>query len=134
MDVHIVSSTSSEATINKLRTIFATFGQLVSDNATGFTSAEFKEFLGQNGVQQILTSPYHPSPNGLAERAVQTFKDTVSKLEGPMEVRLSKFLFKYRVTPHTTTGRSPAELLMGRRLRTHLDLLHPDTSSKMESN
>ena len=34
--------------------------------------------------------------------------------------------------PHyTTTGLSPAELLMGRRLRTHLDLLHPDTASRM---
>ena len=61
------------------------------------------------------------------------FKDSVSKLEGPMEVRLSKFLFKYRVTPHTTTGISPAELLMGRRLRTHLDLLYPDISVRMEN-
>lgn len=66
----------------------------------------------------------------MAERAVQIFKAAVNKLEGPMEVRLSKFLFKYRVTPQTTTGLSPAQLLMGRRLRTHLDLLHPDTSSQ----
>ena len=48
-----------------------------------------------------------------------------------MEVRLSKFLFRYRVTPHTITGVSPAQLLMGRRLRTHLGLLHPDTSQKV---
>ena len=32
-----------------------------------------------------------------------------------------------RVTPQTTTGLTPAEHLMGRMLRTHLDLLHPDT-------
>ena len=136
IDVQIVPSTSAEATIAALRPIFSTFGlpqQLVSDNGTGFTSAQFQEFLSQNGVKQILTSPYHPSSNGLAERAVQTFKDLVSKLEGPMEVRLSKFLFKYRVTPHTTTGISPAELLMGRRLRTHLDLLYPDISVRMEN-
>ena len=47
-----------------------------------------------------------------------------------MEVRISNFLFQYRVTPQTTTGFSPAELLM-RRLRTHLDLPHPDTASKV---
>ena len=33
---------------------------------------------------------------------------------------LSKYLFAYRSTPHCTTGVSPAELLMGRRLRTKL--------------
>ena len=83
--------------------------------------------MNQNGVKHILTSPYHPSSNGLAERAVQTFKTGVTKLQGTMELRISKFLFKYRITPQTTTGLSPAELLMGRKLRTHLDLLHPDT-------
>ena len=87
--------------------------------------------MQQNGIKHILTSPYHPSSNGPAERAVQTFKTSVSKLEGPMEERLIKFLFKYRVTPQTTTGLSPAQLLMGRRLRTHLDLLHPDISQKI---
>ena len=70
IDVQIVPSTSVEATIAALRPIFSTFGlpqQLVSDNGTGFTSAQFQEFLSQNGVKQILTSPYHPSSNGLAE-------------------------------------------------------------------
>ena len=93
IDVQIVPSNSAEATIAALQPIFSIFGlpqQLVSDNGTGFTSAQFQEFLSQNGVKQILTSPYHPSSNGpssngLAERAVQTFKDSVSKLEGPME-------------------------------------------------
>lgn len=53
----------------------------------------------------------------------------MEKLEGPMDIRIFKFLFKYRVTPQSTTGISPAQLLMGRRLRTHLDLLHPDSTS-----
>lgn len=72
LDVHIVSSTSAECTINKLRSIFATHGlpeQLVSDNGSGFTSEEFKRFLQANGIRQVLVSPYHPSSNGLAERA-----------------------------------------------------------------
>ena len=86
-----VPSTSAEATISKLRIIFSTFGladQLVSDNGTGFTSAEFRTFLSANGIRQILTSPYHPSSNRLAERVVQTFKQSVTKLEGSKEERL----------------------------------------------
>ena len=133
MDVSIVSSTSAEATIQKLRSLFATHGvpeQLVSDNGSGFASEEFKKFTQLNGIRHTFTSPYHPSSNGLAERAVQSFKHGVSKLSGSMENRIIQFLFKYRITPQTTTGLSPAELLMGRRLRSHLDLLHPDFSRR----
>ena len=36
-----------------------------------------------------------------------------------------RFLFRYRMTPHASTGVSPAELLMGRRLRSHLSMIHP---------
>ena len=45
--------------------------------------------------------------------------------EGTMRTKLSRFLLKYRITPHTTTGVAPAELLMKRRLRTHLDQIQP---------
>ena len=131
IEVHIVPSTSAASTITKLQDIFATFGlpdQLVSDNGSGFTTVEFQQFLAANGIKQVLISPYHPSSNGLAERVVETFKNAVTKLGGTMEVRLSQFLFKYRITPQTTTGVYPAQLLMARRLKTHLDLLHPDTA------
>ena len=134
LEVHVVPSTSAAATIDKLRAIFATFGlpdQIVSDNGPGFTSTEFQQFLSANGIRQTLTSPYHPSSNSLAERAVQTFKNAVVKLSGSIEKRLSQFLFQYRITPQSTTGVSPAQLLMGRRLRSHLDLLHPDTADRV---
>ena len=43
-----------------------------------------------------------------------------------LSTRLSRFLFKYRLTPQTTSARTPAEMLMGRRLKSKLDLLRPD--------
>ena len=42
-------------------------------------------------------------------------------------------LFAYRNTPHCTTGNSPAKLLLGRQLRTRLDLLKPNTAAQVES-
>ena len=43
-----------------------------------------------------------------------------------METRLYRFLLHYRVTPQTTTGQAPAELLMGRKPKTRMNLVQPD--------
>ena len=45
--------------------------------------------------------------------------------DGTIETRVSRFLFRYRNTPQSTTRISPAEMLLGRRPRSHLDLMHP---------
>ena len=52
--------------------------------------------------------------------------------EGTIEDRVARFLLQYRVTPHTTTGCPPAELLFGRNLRTRLDLIKPDLARSVE--
>ena len=78
MDIYPVKSPTSQATIEKLRQSFSVFGlpkMLVSDNGTCFTSAEFETFMKQNGIDHVRSAPFHPSSNGLAERAVQTFKE-----------------------------------------------------------
>ena len=131
-----VSSTSSSETINKLRHLFATHGLpsvMVSDNATSFTSEEFGEFLHLNGIKLITSAPYHPVTNGLAEKAVQSFKEAMKKMSGLLPTRISRYLFASRNTPHTTTGIAPSELLMGRKLHTHLDLLRPDLEQKVNT-
>ena len=80
--------------------------------------------MKQNGITHVQTSPYHPSSNGLAKRALQTFKTTMKrKSGGSVDNKVARFLFKYRVIPHSTTGVPPAELIFGRQLRTALDLL-----------
>ena len=50
---------------------------------------------------------------------------------GRCATRLARFLFQYRLTPHSSTGLSPTEMLLGRCPRSHLDLIHPDTSVKV---
>ena len=85
LEVKIVPSTSSHATIHVLRSIFATHGLpdvVVSDNGTASTSSEFKEFVQRNGIRHINSPPYHPVSNELAERAVQTFKGLKKATKG----------------------------------------------------
>ena len=53
--------------------------------------------------------------------------------EGSLQTRLNKFLFQYRLTPQTTTGLSPAELMFSCRLRLHLDLLMPSVTTRVNA-
>ena len=58
----------------------------------------------------------------------------MKKSSGEVETRIARFLFHYCSTPHSSTGVSPAELLMGRQLRTHLDLLHLNVAAKVRNS
>ena len=129
-------SATSSAVIEELRTLFAQFGipeTIVSDNGSCFVSAEFEAFLENNGIKHITSAPYHPVSNGLAERAVQIVKRGLKKItQGSIRSRLAKTLFSYRLTPQTTTGISPGELLLGRRPRSRQDLMKPHTAERVE--
>jgi hypothetical protein len=136
VDAYAVSSTSAENTIEKLRSSFAVQGipdTIVSDNGSGFTSAEFTGFLKKNGILHTTTAPYHPATNGAAERTVQSLKSTMKKMcsssKESIETQISRLLFTFRHTPNTVTGISPAELLFKQKPRTRLSKLKPDMSS-----
>ena len=138
-EVHIVSSTSAQQTIDKLRHIFACHGlpvTLVSDNGSPFQSTEFQQFVAANGIVHRRVPPYHPSSNGLAENMVKTVKHALSKTkvtkDAPLDTYIARFLATYRNTQHTTTSRTPAELLLNRMPRTRLSLVHPCISQRLE--
>ena len=100
-----------------------------------FTSKEFQEFLTRNGIHHVRSAPYHPSSNGQAERAVQIFKKGMKRsTSDSLETRVSRFLFHYRTTPNTTTGHTPAELMMGRQLCSHLTLVRPSIAMQVSAN
>jgi len=86
----------------------------------------------KNGIKHIISAPYQPSTNGLVERAVQTFKQGMKKHGyGSVDTKLARFLLSYRITPQSATGESPAQLLWGRSLRSHLALLRPDVATRV---
>ena len=109
---HYTNGCTTATTIEKLQLSFSTFGLpqvLVSDNGPAFSSTEFQEYMKLNGINHVKTVPYHPASNGLAERAVKTFKSALKKLNtGSLQSRVNDFLFKYRITPQTTTGPQPS--------------------------
>jgi hypothetical protein len=131
----MTSGTSATTVSTKLRECFARFGlpiQLVTDGGPPFTSHDFAAFLQKNGVFHVITAPYHPSSNGAAENAVKTVKKVLKKAssEGEdTETALLKILLQYRNSPHSSTAREPAVAMLGRRLRTRLDLLRAGSAA-----
>ena len=100
---------------------------MVTDNGPTFVSAEFEQFLQKNGIRHKTSAPYHPASNGLAKRAVQIVKRGVKKLKlDTLQDKICCFLFSYRNTPQSTTGVISSELLLGRKMCSPLDLLHPE--------
>ena len=134
METAVVSSPSSQQAMRVLRHTFATHGLpdiLVSDNGTAFTSAEFQFFVKADSFRLVRSAPYHPATNGLAERAVQTLKNALKQMAGDVETCLARFLFQYRVAPHSTAGQSP-ELLLGRKPKSHLDFVFPSLKNQVQ--
>ncbi|XP_037822594.1 uncharacterized protein K02A2.6-like [Lucilia sericata] len=127
LDVKITKSITAEATIALVDEVFANYGvpaMVVSDNGTNFSSEEFNKYLTAVGVRyHKYTAPYHPSTNGQAERSVQTVKNALKAMctsKQTLQQNLNEFLRQYKNAPHSTTGVSPAQLFLGRQIRTRL--------------
>ena len=130
IEAEYCNSVCSKTTMAKLRKMFSRWGlpdMIVTDNATSFTSAEFQNFVRDNGIHHKTIEPRHSQGNGLAERAVRDVKLALQRSDGDWEAVLSRWLLRQHITPHSTTSVTPSELMVGRVIRSRLDLLHPDT-------
>ena len=117
IEVAKLSSTTSPDVTTHLQSMFARHGipeQLISDNGPQFSSTSFAKFAEDYGFTHILPSSRYPQANGEVEHAVQTVKNLLKKTSDTY-----KALMAYRTTP-LESGLCPAELLMGRKIRTRV--------------
>ncbi len=113
VEVQLLHSISSTGVITALKVIFACHGipdTLVSDNGPQYASYEMVEFAESYGFRHITSSPHYPQANGMAERTVKTVKGLLPT--DPYMALLSYTLPWCQLRP--------AELLMGRRIRTDI--------------
>ena len=111
----------SSAVVEELKRQIGVHGipaEVVSDNGPQFSSSEFQEFAKEYSFKHVTSSPHYPKANGEAERAIQTVKNLWRKNS---DKHLA--LLDYRTTPLPDIELSPAQLLMGRRLRNELPMM-----------
>ena len=131
IECEIVKNTSVQETIAILRLILSRQGipdTIISDNASCFTSFEFKNFMLSNGIEHITPPPYSPQSNGLGEVGVRVVKNLLKKGKNsglPFRCQLAKVLFYYRSTPHSVTKVPPCVSLNNRKLVTLKDKINP---------
>lgn len=127
VEIAKLTPTHSEDVIIHLKSIFSRHGipeLFHSDNGPQFSSQQFVDFAAAYGFRHVTSSPKFTQSNGEAEHHVQTVKQLLKKAQDPYLALLA-----YKATP-LSNGYSPAQLLMGRRLRTPMpqqpSLLTPD--------
>ena len=89
------------------------------------------------GIKYIRTAAYHQNSNRQAERYVQTMKNGLESNccnNKTLKERLIDFSTFFRSTRHTVTNRTPAELFIGRNIRTRIDLIKPHLTLGVNSN
>ena len=121
IEIRMLENTTSTTMIHHIKSIFSRHGipsMIISDNGPQYTAKEFQKFTKEWRIRHVTASPYHPQANGLAEKSVQTVKRILSKAKADGQ-DLYLCLLEYRNTMIDNLA-SPAQLLMGRRLRTNL--------------
>ncbi|GFV53667.1 retrovirus-related Pol polyprotein from transposon 412 [Trichonephila clavipes] len=125
-----VANICSTTVVNALLQIFSRMGfprELQTDQGTSFMSALATEFLERFGVKVVRSSVYHPQSNPV-ESMHRTLKRILRVLcletIPDWEKILPQAFFTLSTVIHDSTGFSPAELVHGKNLRTHVMLLY----------
>ncbi|KAL0197545.1 hypothetical protein M9458_006085, partial [Cirrhinus mrigala] len=110
---------------------------LLSDRGVQFVSAVFRELCENWNITPKITTAYHPQTN-MTERVNRTLKSMMAAYVDDNHKKWDQFLPEFRFALNSaiqeTTGLSPAELQLGRKLQGPIDkVLHgpnltPDTS------
>lgn len=120
---------TTQVVMSKLQNIFGVFGPpatLVTDNATTFTSHQFKGFCHGLGIKHITTTPYYPNPS-YAERINRNLRSALiayhNRDHSGWDRSLHWLMIAFNTAKHESHKSTPAQLLLGYRVRTPLSNL-----------
>ena len=122
----MIQSTGFRELEDKMEETFAVHGvpdTITHDNGPCYNSSEWRKFAGKWGFKIRPCTPEHPQANGIAERFMQVLVKVVHTaiaMGQDPKVEVRRMLLNYRNTPHASTGKTPAELMIGRQIKTRI--------------
>ena len=126
---NLTARTTARVLYNEYFSVFGFPHRLMSDQAPEFSGKVMAALCDLLGVAKIHTSPYHPQSNGAVERAHQTLRQMIGKLDPEIQRKwkshLSSVLIAYNATRSLIMGYSPYFLMFGHRPRLPINLLFP---------
>ena len=94
------------------------FAIQITDKGREFVNKVSEELYLFTGVQQRVTSAYHPQSNGLVERQNRTLENSLVKIleENPLQWPsiTERVIFAHCFNKHSSTNYSPFKLLYNR--------------------
>ena len=137
-EVAMVTSTGFDKLQDKLEDSFNIHGipdSITHDNGPCYNSGDWRKFARKWGFEVRPCTPEHPQSNGIAERfmgvLVKVVHAAVASGQDP-RVEVRRRLLNYRNTPHPSTGKTPAELMMRRQIKTRLPAIMRPTMDKVD--
>ncbi|KAJ8896268.1 hypothetical protein PR048_001612 [Dryococelus australis] len=117
VELQKLKSQTSPCIISHMKSTLVQLGipaVVMSDGGSNLTSLQFDKFAQEWNFIHQTSSPRYPQSSGMSECHVQTVKKTLKVIQDEKDVNIA--LLELRNTP-IIQGHSPAQLLMGRRLR-----------------
>ena len=119
----ILQSTTTEKVLDSLDDMFSRQGwpmTIKSDNGPQFRSDEFGDYCTHYAIQHLCVTAKWAQANGVVERQNASIRKRVRIAQAAglnWKKELRTYVAKYRGLPHSTTGKSPAELNYNRKFR-----------------
>ena len=123
------ATTVSRALYERVIGYFGCPKKILSDRGTVFTGRLWKELLEMLGIQQLLTSPYHPQGNGIVERSHRTVSNMIRAHlvnrddRGWVDV-LPGIMLAYNKMEQGQHGYSASQVMWGQGMNLPTDLTH----------
>lgn len=124
------AKTVAHALVDHFMLIFGSPKIILTDQGTNFLSDLFAEVCQIFRIKKLKTTSYHPQTNGALERSHRTLKEYlrhyVDSNLNDWDYWITKAMFIYNTTPHTSTNFTPFKLLFGHEALIPSQITKPD--------